>query len=159
MSAIAQNIRFGIRSLCARPGFAFAAIATLALGIGATTAIFSIVNALVLRALPFPDANRIVLVREVGRNGGQLSMAQANFEDLQTSNRSFEALAVAAGSFPLVVTGGREAERARISIVSGGFLNVMGVRPLAGRTFLPDEDKYGGPVAVLLSYGYWQRAL
>jgi putative ABC transport system permease protein len=154
-----KDIRFGIRTLLTRPGFTVTAIVTLALGIGATTAIFSIVNALVLRELPYRAADRIVLVREVGSNGGQMSMAQANFEDLQTSSRSFEALAVSSGSFPLVVTGAKEAESARISIVSRHFFEVMGVQPFAGRTFLPEEEKYGGPVAAVLSYGYWQRAL
>src|SRR5438132_4244930 len=159
MESPIEGIRYGMRSLAKRPGFAATAIVTLALGIGATTAIFSIVNALVLRELPYPAADRIVLIREVGANGGQMAMAQANFEDLRASSRSFEALAISAGSFPLVVTGGKEAECARISIASGHFFEVIGVRPFAGRSFLPEEDKFGGPVAAILSYGYWQRVL
>ena len=108
MESLIKDIRYGMRSLAKRPGFAATAIVTLARGIRATTALFSIVNALVLRELPYPAADRIVLVREVGANGGQMAMAQANFEDLRASSRSFEALAISAGSFPLVVTGGKE---------------------------------------------------
>jgi predicted permease len=142
-----------------RPGFTATAIVTLALGIGATTAIFSIVSALVLRELPYPEADRIVLIREVDASGAQMAMAQVNFEDVKTTSQSFDALAISAGSFPLVVTGGREAERARISIASAHFFEVMGVHPFVGRSFLPEEDKYGGPVAAIVSYGYWQRDL
>ncbi len=159
MATLIKEIHLALRRLLRRPAFAAVAILTLALGIGATTTIFSVVDALLLRGLPYPDADRLVLLREVGAKGNQMSLAEPNFEDLQTSSHSFSAIAVSAGSFPLVVTGNGESTRARVSIASRGFLEVMGVQPLSGRAFLPDEDKFGGPVAALISYGYWQGRL
>jgi predicted permease len=145
--------------LVQRPAFTVVAIVTLALGIGATTTIFSVVDALLVRALPYPGADRLVLVREVGDKGNQMAMTAPNFEDLQARSQSFAGLAVSAGSFPLAVSGSVAPGRAHISMASLQFFEVMGVQPLAGRTFLPEEEKYPGPVAVLLSYGYWQKAL
>src|SRR5262249_23522475 len=113
-----KDIGYGLRRLQQRPGFTLVAILTLALGIGATTTIFSVVDALLLRPLPYPDAERLLLLREVTKDGGQVGVAGPNFEDIETNNRSFAALAISAGSFPLVVTGGRESVRARVSIVS-----------------------------------------
>lgn len=157
MNTLIKDIRYGLRTLLKRPGFAVIAIATLALGIGATTTIFSVVDALLLRGLPYADAERLVLLREVGAKGNQMALAEPNFEDVQASSRSFDALAISAGSFPLVVTGGSEPSRAQVSLASRRFFEVMGVQPVAGRAFLPEEEKYGGPVVALLSYGYWQK--
>src|SRR5260370_5922461 len=144
MESPSKDLRYGIRSLLKRPGFTAVAVITLALGIGATTTVFSVVDALLLRAMPYPDANRLVLLREVGAKGGQMAMSEPNFEDVQANNRSFAALAISAGSFPLVVTGGSFSMRTRVSIVSARFFEVMGVQPFAGRAFLPEEEKYGG---------------
>ena len=159
MDSIIKNIRFGVRGLLRRPGFTAIAIVTLALGIGATTTIFSVVDALLLRALPYPDAERLVLLREVGAKGNQMAVAGPNFEDVQASSQTFDALAISAGSYPLAVTVGGQPARSQVSIASRRFFEVMGVLPLAGRAFLPEEEKYGGPVAAVLSYGYWQRVL
>ncbi len=159
METFMKDIRNGVRSLLKRPGFTAIAVVTLALGIGATTTIFSVVDSLLLRALPYPDAERLVLLREVDAKGNQMALAAPNFEDVQASSQSFAALAISAGSFPLAVTGGGEAARARVSFASRRFFEVLGVQPFAGRVFLPEEEKYGGPVAALLSYGYWQRML
>ena len=159
MDAFIKDIRFGSRTLLKRPGFTAIAIITLALGIGATTTIFSVVDALLLRGLPFPEADRLVLLREVGAKGNQMSVAGPNFEDVEQSSQSFSALAISAGSFGLVVTGGSEPARARVSIASRRLFEVMGVQPFAGRAFLAEEEKFGGPVAALVSYGYWQRML
>src|SRR5260370_20465561 len=159
MKTLLGDIRYGVRSFLKRPGFTAIAVVTLALGIGATTTIFSVVDSLLLRALPYPDAERLVLLREVDAKGNQMALAAPNFEDVQASSQSFAALAISAGSFPLAVTGGGEAARARVSFASRRFFEVLGVQPFAGRVFLPEEEKYGGPVAALLSYGYWQRML
>jgi predicted permease len=159
MDTIINDVRCGLRNLVKRPAFAIVALTTLALGIGATTTIFSVVDALLLRTLPYHDADRIVVLREVGVDAGHMLFAEPNFDDLRDDSKSFAALAISAGSFPLVVTGGNEAARARVSLASPQFFDVMGVKALAGRAFLPEEDKYGGPVAVVLSYGYWQKAL
>ena len=159
MQTLWQDLRYGARMLRANLTFTLAAVFSLALGIGACTAIFSVVDALLLRPLPYPEAERLVMVQEVGARGGKMRLAEPNYEDLRERSRSFSALGLAAGSFQLAVTGGNEAVRARVSYASGDFFDVMGVQPVAGRTFLPEETKYGGPKAALVSYGFWQRQL
>jgi predicted permease len=154
-----RDIRFAIRNILKRPSFAAIVILVLGLGIGATTATFSIVDALLLRSLPYPNAERLVMVREVNAKGVEVRVAEPNFQDLLQLNRSFDHLAIGAGSFPLAVTGGNEAIKARVSYATGDFFNAMGVQPIAGRSFLPEEEKFGGPVAAVISYGYWQKAL
>jgi putative ABC transport system permease protein len=159
MNNLWQDLRYGARMILKKPGITLAAVFSLALGIGAAAAIFSVVDALLLRPLPYPEPERLVVVREVNRSGRQMSLAEPNFEDLLERSRSFSALAMSAGSFPLVVTGGSEPVRARVSYASGSFFEVMGVQPIAGRVFLPEETKYGGTKAALVSYGFWQRQL
>ena len=159
MNTTIKDIRFALRNLLKRPGFTTIVILVLGLGIGSTTAIFSIVDALLLRPLPYANADRLVLLREVGARGNQMAVAEANFQDVLARNRSFDQLAISAGSFPLVVTGGSEPTRAQVSYASAGFFGAMGVQPLAGRTFLPAEEVFGGPVAAVVSYGYWQKTL
>jgi predicted permease len=159
MYTLAKEIRHAIRTLLKRPGFTAISVVTLALGIGATTTIFSVVDAVLLRALPYHKAEQLVLLREVSAKGSQMAMAEPNFQDVQAGAQSFSAVAISAGSFPLVVSGGREATRAQVSIASSRFFEVMGASPLMGRTFLPEEEKYGGPVAAVVSYGYWQKML
>ena len=159
MKSVLKDIRYGLRGLLKRPSFTAIVILVLGLGIGSTTAIFSIVDALLLRSLPYPNAGRLVLMREVGPKGNQMAVAEPNFQDVVAQNRSFEHLAVAAGSFPLVVTAPNITSRAGVSLTSRELFAAMGVQPFAGRTFLPEEEKYGGPVAVIISYGYWQKML
>jgi putative ABC transport system permease protein len=157
MNHIIKDLRFALRNLHKRPGFAAIVILVLGLGIGSTTAIFSIADALLLRSLPYPNPERLVFLREVGPKGNQMAVTAPNFRDLQTLTHSFEHLGVAAGSFPLVVTSAGSASRTRISYVSSEFFSVMGVQPLAGRTFVREEEKFGGPISTILSYGYWQK--
>ncbi|HSE25471.1 MAG TPA: ABC transporter permease [Pyrinomonadaceae bacterium] len=159
MDTLIKDFRYGIRSLLRRPGFSIIVIVVLGLGIGATSAIFSVVDALMLRSMPYPQSERLVLLREVNAKGNQVRVAEPNFEDMRAQSKSFEALAIAAGSFPLVVTGPGEAARVNISYASGDFFKAMGVQPLRGRSFQPEEEQFGGPVAAVLSYGYWQKAL
>jgi predicted permease len=159
MHTLLQDLRHGVRNLLKRPGFTAIVLLVLGLGIGSTTAIFSIVDALLLRSLPYPESERVVLLREVSANGNLMAMAAANFRDVKATSQSFDALAISAGSFPLVVTGADEPMRAQVSYASGGFIKAMGVQPLAGRSFLPEEETYGGPVAVMLSYDFWQKHL
>src|SRR5687768_13917074 len=154
-----KDLRFALRTLLKRPGFAVVVILVLSLGIGSTTAIFSIVDALLLRSLPYPHAERLVQLREVNAKGNQVNFAVANLEDLAAQNQSFEHLAIVAGSFSLVVTGGSEPTSARVSYASKDLFSAMGVPPLLGRSFLPEEEKFGGPVAAVISYGYWQQFL
>src|ERR1700754_5270657 len=112
MDNLIKDLRYGIRSLLRRPGFTAIVVIILSLGIGATTSIVSIVDALLPRSMPYPDSARLVMLREVGSKGGQMAVTEPNFEDILTRSQSFNGLAVAAGSFPLVVTGGNEAVRA-----------------------------------------------
>jgi putative ABC transport system permease protein len=154
-----QDLRFGARLLLKQRRFTVVAIITLALGIGATTAIFSVVDAVLLRPLPFPEADRLVYLREVDASGVEKGVAEANFEDIEARSQSFAALGYTAGSFPLVVTGASEPVRARVSYASRRIFEVFGAQPIAGRTFLPEETKYKGPAAALVSYGFWQRLL
>ncbi len=154
-----KDLRFAFRNLFKRPAFTVIVILVLGLGIGSTTAIFSIVDALMLKALPYPNPERLVQLREISVKGNQISVAEPNFQDVLANNKSFDHLAVAAGSFPLVVTGGSEPTRARISYVSNGFFGVMGVQPIIGRNFVAEEEKFGGPVSAVVSYGYWQKIL
>ena len=159
MNTLLRDIRFAFRNLAKRPTFAAIVIVVLGLGIGSTTAIFSIVDALLLRALPYPTADRLVLLREVNAAGNQVRMTAGSYHDVRERSRSFEELAGAGGSFPLVTTGSVEPGRARLSYASASLFRAMGVAPIAGRSFLPEEEKWGGPVAVVVSYGYWQRSL
>lgn len=154
-----RDIRYAIRNVFKRPSFTAVVILVLGLGIGATTAIFSIVDALILRSLPYPNAERLVMIREVNAKGIDVRVAEPNFQDLSQLNRSFEHVGIGVGSFPLAVTGGNEAIKARVSYASGDFFNAMGVQPILGRSFLPEEEKFGGPVAAVISYGYWQKVL
>ncbi len=159
MQTLTRDIRFAFRNVLARPSFAAIVILVVGLGIGSTTAIFSVVDATMLRPLPYRTADRLVLLHEVDVSGNLVRMSAANFQDVRTQNRSFEQLAVSMGSFPLVVTGAAEPGRARVSYASASLFKTMGVEPIAGRPFLPEEEVYGGPVAVVVSYSYWQRML
>ncbi|MEP7272306.1 MAG: ABC transporter permease [Acidobacteriota bacterium] len=152
------DLRYAFRMLFRKPAMPLIAICTLGLGIGALATTFSVMDALLLRPLPFPEADRLVLLREVGATGGTMAVAEPNFEDVKARSSSFRALALAGGG-DLAVTGGSEAVRTRVSYVSQQFFDVMGVRPIVGRTFLPEETKYPGPAAVLVSYGFWKRQL
>ncbi len=157
-----QDLRFGARMLLKQRRFTAVAIITLALGIGATAAIFSVVDAVLLRTLPFPEAERLVYLRELDAAGVEKGVAEPNFEDIEARSRSFTALGFYAGSFPIVVTGGSEPVRAGVSYSSRRILEVMGAQPIVGRLFLPEETKYTkykAPGAVVVSYGFWQRLL
>src|SRR2546423_12542488 len=158
METFFKDIRFGVRSLLKRRGFTSIAVLTLALGIGAATAIFSVVDGVLLRSLPYPEAERIVQLRELNSAGRQISFAEPNFRDVRARSRTLEAVAQYGGEVT-TVTGGGEPVRALTVAVSGDFFHVLGTKPIVGRTFLPEERKpVGTPVAVV-SYGFWQRLL
>jgi putative ABC transport system permease protein len=158
METLIKDIRYGIRSLAGRPGFTAIAIITLALGIGACTAIFSVVDGVLLRPLPFPHAEQIVQLREVNQRGGQMEFAEPNFLDVRARNHTLEAVAQY-GENLTTVTGGSEPVRTLCAVVSGDFFRVLGTKPLVGRTFLPEEGKPGGAPVAVVSYGFWQRLL
>jgi putative ABC transport system permease protein len=158
METLIKDLRFGIRSLAKRPGFTAIAILTLALGIGASTAIFSVVDGVLLRSLPYPDADQIVQLREVNERGSRMPFAEPNFLDVRARSHSFEGIAQYSGQLA-TITGGSEPVRASAYAVSSDFFNVLGVKPLVGRTFAPEESKSGGAPVAVVSYGFWQRLL
>src|SRR5882724_211751 len=158
METLIKDIRYSARMLLKRPGFTALAVFTLALGIGACTAIFSVVDGVLLRSLPYPDAERIVQLREVNSAGAQIAFAEPNYLDVRARSRTLEAVAQYGGDLT-TVTGGSEPVRAQAFWVSGDFFNVLGVKPVVGRTFLPEESKPGGTPVAVVSYGFWQRLL
>ncbi|HKY04645.1 MAG TPA: ABC transporter permease, partial [Blastocatellia bacterium] len=157
MEALLNDLRYSYRILLKRPSFAAIAVMTLALGIGACTAIFSIVDAVLLRSLPYPEPDRIVQFREINEKGGQMAVAEPNFHDVRDRSRSLEAAAQYSGGL-VTVTGGSEPVRARTLSASVDFFRVLGVQPLIGRTFSAEARPGDAPVAVV-SYGFWQRQL
>ena len=158
METLLKDLRYGIRSLLKRPGFTFIAVLTLALGIGANSAIFSVVNAVLLRPLPYKDANRLALLTRFDpqRTTPSTSSSIPKFNAIRDQSQAFESIAaVADDSFNLT---GRDApEQIRGARVSGDLFHVLAVKPHLGRTFLPEEDRPGGPRVALLSYGLWRR--
>src|SRR5487761_330155 len=158
MKTLHNDLRFALRSLAKNPGFAFVAILTLALGIGASTAIFSVVDAVLLRALPYPNPQQIVRVWELGSRGNRMNLADPNFEDFRAQNRTLTALAEY-DFVPSSVSGGSEPVRINIAEVSHDFFKALGVEPFRGRAFTARELHLHGAPAVIVSYGYWQRYL
>ena len=158
METLINDIRFGVRSLAKRPGFTALAILTLALGIGACTAIFSVVDGVLLRTLPYPHAEQIVQLREVNARGGNMSFAEPNFIDVRTRSRTLQAVAEYTGESTTVI-GGSEPVRAVVVIASGDFFKVLGTAPAIGRTFISEDNKPGGAPVAVVSYGFWQRLL
>jgi putative ABC transport system permease protein len=153
------NLRLALRKLITNPAFSAVAILTLALGIGANTAIFSIVNAVLLRPLPYPDADRIMVLNESSGPGQDYSVSLPNYEDWKRDNTVFQFLAITrAESRNLSGIAGQEPERIPCAHVSADFFKVIGVLPKLGRTFTEEESKTGGPPAVIISDRLWQRA-
>lgn len=158
-----QDIRYGFRMLIKRPSFTIIVVLTLALGIGANTTAFSAVDAVLLNPLPYQDPNRLVAVWETNR---QLSpemwdrneVAMGNFRDWRSQNQVFDQL----GSLfdaDVNLTGPSEPERIKSCVVTTNFFQVLGIQPMIGRSFLPEEEKPGSPRVVILSSGLWERLL
>src|SRR5256886_11675120 len=154
-----NNFRLALRQLTKNPAFAAVAILTLALGIGANTAIFSIVNAVLLRPLPYPDANRIMVLNESAAPGQDFSVALPDYFDWQRDTITFEHLACThKESRNLSGVPGRDPERVSCASVTRNFFNIVGLNAQLGRTFSEDEDKVGAPPVVVISDRLWQRA-
>jgi putative ABC transport system permease protein len=156
------SFRLAVRQLVASPGFAVVAILTLALGIGACTAMFSIVNAVLLRPLPFRDPGRLAWIENQGTGGLSARTTRADtFNAWRDQNKSFEALAAYFAFFDFgrrqTLTGGGEPERLRAVGVSDNFLEVLGVRLPLGRNFTADECRFNGPSVAILSDAFWRR--
>jgi putative ABC transport system permease protein len=156
LETLFHDLRFGARMLFKNPGFALIAVVTLALGIGANTAIFSVVNAVLIRAIPYRDADRLVTVWEKHSRSDQNTISPANFFDWQEQSTSFEGLAAFAdvrGS----LTGDGEPEEVPAQRTTGNLFSVLGVPALLGRTLTPEDGKPGQNNVIILSYGLWQR--
>src|SRR2546429_4798031 len=154
-----NNFRYAVRQLRKSPGFTFVAILTLALGIGANTAIFSVINAVLLRPLPYPQADRIMVLNETSGPGQDFSVALPDYFDWRNDNTVFEHLACThKESRNLSGITGREAERVSCASVTLNFFKVIGLSPALGRIFSEDEDKVGAPPVVIISGRLWQRA-
>ncbi len=157
MRTLWQDLRYGARMLLMNPGFTAVALVTLALGIGANAAIFSVVNATLLRPLPFDDPDRLIMIRETKLpQFPEFSVSPGNFLDWKKQNTVFERLvAMQDASFNLI--GVSDPERLRGMRVTDGFFAMLGARPHMGRDFLPEEDQPGRANVVILSHGLWQR--
>jgi hypothetical protein len=154
-----QDIRFAARQMGRAPAFTLAVVATLALGIGATTAIFTVVHATLLRPLPYPEAERIVSIRDqkiAGLSTGGL-VAVPRFYDLAARSRSFEALTFFYFDDATLIAGTRAPEQLEGVAATAGFWRVFGVQPMLGRVFDAQDDRPGVPGSVVLSYAAWQR--
>src|ERR1041384_883091 len=151
-----QDIRYGARMLLKNPGVTMIVIIALALGIGANTAIFSVVHWVLLRPLPYQESDRLVFLNEKSPVLDEMSISYPNFTDWRNQNQSFEKIGVYnRASYNL--TGAGEAERIVTGQVSADLFSILRVNPLYGRVFTNDEDKPGGTPVVVLSYGLWQR--
>lgn len=159
LESLVQDLRYAGRTLRKSRGFSVATILTLALGIGAATTIFSVVEAVLLRALPYPDPQNLVSVREQAPNGHRMSLADPNFEDFLRENNTFETLAEYTGNQLLSVVGGNEPARVNVVAASRTFFNCIGVEPLLGRPFASGSDQTNSPPAAVVSHAYWQQHL
>jgi putative ABC transport system permease protein len=156
METLWQDVRYGFRMLLKKPGFTAVAILALALGVGANTAIFSVVNGVLLRPLPFKDPDRLVRLGEWSKQVPGMSISYPNFKDWREQNHVFEGIAAMQfDSYNL--TGADEPERLQGRNVSWNFFDVLGVRPAAGRSFRPEEDRAGAPRVCVISNSLWQR--
>jgi predicted permease len=155
MGTLIQDIRYGVRLLLKSPGFALVAILTLALGIGANTAIFSVVNGVLLRPLPYPQPNQLVVLSEKNKSFERSSISYPNFLDWQRRNSTFAAIA-AYRSDDFSLTGSGEAERVRVGMVSAGFFEILGVSPVRGRLFTAEDDRRGSAPVALITAGLWE---
>jgi len=154
MSSLLRDVRHSARSLRQSPGFTAIAVLTLAIGIGANTAIFSFVDAMLLRPLPYPNADRIVRVMEKPPRGERNGISTLNFLDWQRDNTVFEFMSAQTGD-TVTLTGGSEPVQLRGGLVSAGYFKVFGAEPALGRTFLPGEDQLGKQQVAVISHSVW----
>ena len=151
-----RDLRFAFRTLAKSPGFTTVAVLTLALGIGANTAIFTVVNGVLLNPLPYPDANRLVALSERLHEFPEFAISYPDFLDWRKMNHSFTSLA-AYRHADLDLTGSGESERVTATQVSASFFPLLGVKPIIGRNFSPEEDRRGATPVAMLSGGFWKR--
>lgn len=155
MNALLHDVRYATRMITKEPGFTAIALLTLALGIGANTAIFSVVNAVLLRPLPYAESDRLLWLTERAEQIPSRWVSYPNFLDWQSRNRSFESMATIRG-WQMTMTGNGDAQSIAARMVSADYFRVMRGEPLIGRDFSADEDKYGAAGVTILSHPFWQ---
>jgi putative ABC transport system permease protein len=158
LHSVISDCRYGLRQLRKNPGATAVMVLTLALGIGATTAIFSVVYGVLLRPLPYPDPNRIMAIFEVTSEGRPSRVADPNFDDFRDQSRSFQAIAKYNDNVASV-SGASQPTRTTVAGVSPDFLKVVGIQPILGRDFNAGDAKKGAGPTLLVSYGYWKQQL
>jgi predicted permease len=151
------DFRYALRALRKDPRFALTAIFALALGIGANTALFSIVNAVLLRPLPYPHPEELVTLRESKPNFATGSVSFPNFLDWRKENRTFASMAIMRGGRTVTLSGLGDAEQVDAMLLSSGFFEQLGVNPILGRTFTEDEERVGAAPTVMLAAAFWKR--
>lgn len=157
LETLARDLAYAARMLRRNPGFAATVVLTLGLGIGATTAIFTVVNAVLLRPLPYPDPDRLVYIASNWRASGDSDFAYtADYAAWRNHSRTLSQIA-GYMTFTANFTGGGEAERVTGGYATMSLFPLLGVQPMMGRTFLPEEDRPGGPPAAILSHAFWKR--
>jgi len=156
MQTVLQDIRFGIRRFKSDPAFMAVTMITLALGIGATSAIFSIVNGVLLRPLPYPGSDRVVLLMEQTKVIPRFTVSYQNFVDWRDQAKSFESVAAVRNTV-VTLSGVAEPERLPAQMATANLFSTLGINVVQGRTFTAEEDHAGGPGVVLISHGLWQR--
>lgn len=154
-----RNVAYAFRGFRRNPGFTFTAVVTLAVGIGATVASFSLVDGVLLRPLPFHEANRLVEIRELAENGRRFFPSFPNFQDWRERSRSFDGVVAIQPMGVVPVMTGEEPRRVGAMGVSSGFLATLGVPAFRGRDFAPDETVPGGPPVALVSHGLWRDGM
>ena len=156
LEELLQDLRYGVRTLRKNPGFTLVAALTLALGVGANTAIFSVVNAVLLNPLPYPHPEQLVTLHESKPNFESGSISYPNFRDWKKDNHTFSSVAISR-RYAFSFTGIGEAEQVRGRLISSDFFSTVGVNPVLGRDFAPGEDEIGAAPIALISAGFWRR--
>jgi putative ABC transport system permease protein len=156
MRTLARSFHYAFRKLRNNPGFAFVSVLTLALGIGANSAMFSIVNAVLLRPLPYRDPQNLVMLSEHWPQFPKMTLSYLNYQDWRDQSRSFEGMGAVRNSV-VTMTGFAEAERIPSQNVTANLFDLLGVKPELGRTFSAAEDKPGAPAVALISHSLWER--
>jgi len=158
MNGLLQDLRYALRQLRKSPGFTAIAVLTIALGIGAATAIFSVVYGVLLRPLPYTNPDRIMAIFEVNTEGGRSRLADPNFDDFRDQNYSFGAMAKYS-AYPSSISGGSQPSRSTVGHVSSNFFDVFRIRPVIGRELSAADDVKGAAPVAVVSYGYWKQYL
>src|SRR5262245_36036989 len=158
MNTFLQDIRYAIRALRRSPALTIVIVASLAIGIGANTAVFSVVNALLLKPFPYPDADRLAILwlRSPGVNIPQDWPSPGQWYDIVQGNHSFETVSISQGRVGTVIKG-EEAIRAEVLLTSSNLFTLLGAKPMYGRLLRPDEDETGKPAVAILSHRFWTR--